>query len=131
MSTTGWRVGMDDVAADPFQRRCRLSGSRGCSASPSSTKQRTLSSMAARCPCSSLEQVRLSGNVHAFAQLQRRLLRGGPVAPRAGDDETLVLRDRQRRAGELSATASGSHATSSPRSAASVATAQVYEAVWR
>jgi hypothetical protein len=41
-----------------------------------------------------LELVRLGGDVHSFAELQRRLLRRRPVAPGAGDDEAPVLRDR-------------------------------------
>ena len=47
-----------------------------------------------------LEQVRLGGDVDALAQLQRRLLRGRPVAAGAGDHEALVLRDGQPLAGE-------------------------------
>ncbi len=45
--------------------------------------------------------MRLGRGVDALAQLQRRLLRGRPVAAGARDHEAAVLRDRQALAGEL------------------------------
>ena len=72
-----------------------------------------------------LDPVRLGGEVRALAQLQRRLLGGRPVAAGAGDQPALVRRDGQPLAGELVRDRVGSQETSSPRSAASAATAQV------
>ena len=103
MSTTGWRVGTS-VTSQPSSRSAPAASAARAAArpSPSSTKQRTLSSMAARWPCrSSSSWCASAATIHALAQLQRRLLRGRPVAAGAGDQPALVRGDRQPLGGEL------------------------------
>ena len=103
MSTTGCRVGTSVTSQPRISSAATASRARSAARpSPSSTKQRTCSSIAARCPCrSSSVRCASAASVGAFAQLQRRLLRGRPVAAGAGDQPALVRRDGEPLGREL------------------------------
>ena len=102
MSTTGWRVGTSvDVAAERLERRDRLGRARR--RAPLALEHEAADGLVDRGEMAVqelLEPVRLGCDVDALAQLQRRLLRGRPVAAGAGDQEALVLGDRQALARE-------------------------------
>ena len=90
-----------DVAAEQLERGGGLGGARGRAAL--ALEHEAAHGLVDRGEVAVqelLEQVRLRRDVDALAQLQRRLLRGRPVAAGAGDHEALVLRDGQPLAGE-------------------------------
>ena len=119
MSTTGWRVGTSvDVAAEHLEGCGRLSCPlRGAALALEHEAADVLVDRGQVAVQELLGLVRLGGDVRAFAQLQRRLLRGRPVAAGAGDEPALVSRDRRRCRASSAATASGSQEMSSPRRA--------------
>ena len=98
MSTTGWRVGTSvDVAAELLERRDRVARPLG---RPALALEHEAAHRLVDRGEVAVEQllgvVRLRGDEAALAELQHRLLRGRPVAARAGDEPALVLGDRQR-----------------------------------
>ena len=103
MSTTGWRVGTSvDVAAEDLERCDGVA--RALRGAPLALEHEAADVLVDRGEMAVQEllgQVRLGGDVRAFAQLQRRLLRGRPVAAGAGDQPALVRRDGEPLAREL------------------------------
>src|SRR5829696_7753011 len=133
MSTTGWLVG-SSVTSQPIASSAVTAwAARGAARpSPSSTKQRTVSSIAARWPCRSSS----SRCASAARWTPSRSFKAASCA--VGQSRPApVTRNRScsltgsRSPARRSATASESQPTSWPRIEASVATAQVYDAVWQ
>ena len=103
MSTTGCVVAKQrDVAPELPERPLGVASSLGRTATPSSRKQRTPESIAAKCPwricsvwCAS------AATCAPFAELEHRFQHRGGVGSRAGDEKSIVLRGAERIRGEL------------------------------
>ena len=103
MSTTGWRVGTT-VTSQPRISRAAAASCCPLRGAPLALEHEAADVLVDRCQVAVQEllgQVRLGGDVRALTQLQRRLLRGRPVAAGAGDQPALVSRDRRRCRREL------------------------------
>ena len=125
-STTGCVVGTS-VASEPISPSARIAPPARSTArpSPSSTKQRTEESIAARCPCRSCSVWCASAATCALAELQHRLEGGADVRSGAGDEEPLVPGAPSGSAASSRSTAAARPLTSSPCSARPAATAHV------
>ena len=102
MSTTGWRVGTR-VTSQPSSSSAAAAWADALHGPALPLEHEAAHALVDRgeVPVQELlEQVRLGGGVHALAELQRRLLRGRPIAACTRDHEAAVLREGQALPGQ-------------------------------
>ena len=102
MSTTGWRVGTR-ITSQPRSPSAAAASADRFDGPPLPLEHEAAHALVDRgeVPVQELlEQVRLGGGVDALTELQRRLLRGRPIAACTRDHEAAVVREGKSLPGE-------------------------------